>query len=91
MSDDQPFYAPSDRRSTLRRQPQPGEHLWAIQKDGHRLDCELRDYGAWDVEVQIYREREFLYGRRWPTRELALEEADDQRAEYLRKGGVLIE
>jgi hypothetical protein len=31
-----------------------------------------------------------LYGRRWPTRELALEEADDQKAEYLRKGGVLI-
>jgi hypothetical protein len=36
------------------------------------------------------REREFLYGRRWPTRALALEEADDQKAAYLCKGGVLI-
>jgi hypothetical protein len=41
--------------------------------------------------VQIYREREFLYGRRWPTSALALEEADDQKATYLRKGGILIE
>jgi hypothetical protein len=37
-----------------------------------------------------YREREFLYGRRWPTRALALKEADDQKAAYLSKGGVLI-
>jgi hypothetical protein len=41
--------------------------------------------------VQIYREREFLYGRRWPTRALALEEADQQKATYLGKGGVLLE
>jgi hypothetical protein len=39
----------------------------AIRKDGRQLDCELRDYGAWGVEVQVYREREFLYGRRWAT------------------------
>jgi hypothetical protein len=62
----------------------------SIQKDGHRLDCELSDHGDWGVEVQIYRQRQFLYGRRWPTRELALEEADDQKATYLRKGGVVI-
>jgi hypothetical protein len=42
------------------------------------------------VEVQVYREREFLYGRRWPTRALALEEADAQKAAYLRKTGALI-
>jgi hypothetical protein len=53
----------------------------AIQKDGHRLDCELRDHGAWGVEGQIYREREFLYGRRWPSRALPVEEADDQKVE----------
>jgi hypothetical protein len=29
-------------------------------------------------EVQVYREREFLYVRRWATRALALEEVDDQ-------------
>jgi hypothetical protein len=40
--------------------------------------------------MQIYREREFLYGRRWPSRALALQEADEQKAVYLRRGGVLI-
>jgi hypothetical protein len=44
-----------------------------------QLDCELRDHGAWGVDVQVYREREFLYGRRWATRALALEEADEQK------------
>jgi hypothetical protein len=28
-------------------------------------------------------------GRRWPTRALALEEADARKAAYLRKGGAL--
>jgi hypothetical protein len=45
---------------------------------------ELRDYGASGVEVQVYREREFLYGRRWATRALALEEADEQRGIFAR-------
>jgi hypothetical protein len=40
----QPFYAPDHRSAP--RQPQPGEHLWRIQKDGQQLDCELRDHGA---------------------------------------------
>jgi hypothetical protein len=35
------------------------------------------------VEVQIYCEREFLYGRRWATRAQALEEADARKAHYL--------
>jgi hypothetical protein len=51
---------------------------------------ELRDRGQWGVEVQIYREHEFLYGRHWPTRALALGQADDQRTAYLSKGGVLM-
>jgi hypothetical protein len=76
--------------SPRRRARKPREHLWAIRKDGQQLDCELRDHGEWGVEVQIYREREFLYGRRWPTRALALEEAGQQKATYLGKGGVLI-
>jgi hypothetical protein len=43
-------------------QRQPSEHLWAVRKDGRQLDCEVRDHGAWGVEVQVYRDREFLYG-----------------------------
>jgi hypothetical protein len=74
---DQSFYAPN--RTIATRQPRPGERLWAIRKDGQHLACDLRDHGPWGVEVQIYREHEFLYGRRWATRALALEEADDQK------------
>jgi hypothetical protein len=70
MSPDQPFFAPDHKSEP--RQRQPGEHLWTIRKDGQQLDCELRDHGPWGVEVQVYREREFLYGRRWATRVLAL-------------------
>jgi hypothetical protein len=66
-----PDYGPTPR------QRQPGEHLWAIRKDGQQVECELRDHGEWGVEVQVYREREFLYGRRWPTRALALAEATE--------------
>jgi hypothetical protein len=40
--------------------------------------------------VQVYRDRELLYGRRWATRALALEEADERKAQYLSEGGVLI-
>ena len=85
---DQAFYAPN--RKIAPPQPRGGEQLWAIRKDGRQLDCELRDHGEWGVEVQMYRDREFLYGRRWATRALALEEADEQKARYLREGGVLI-
>jgi hypothetical protein len=87
--DPTPFYAPNHKPAPPRPR-KPGEHLWAIRKDGQQLDCDLRDHGEWGVEVQIYREPEFLYGRRWPTRALALEEADQQKATYLRKGGVLL-
>jgi hypothetical protein len=38
----------------------------------------------------MYREGELLYGRRWASRALALEEADEQKARYLREGGVLL-
>jgi hypothetical protein len=78
---DQPFYAP-DRKPALPRQPKPGEQLWSIRTKDRQLDCELGDHGAWGVEVQVYREGQFLDGRRWPTRALALEEAEAQKAAY---------
>jgi hypothetical protein len=86
---DQSFYAPN-QKLTPPPERQPGEHLWTIRKYGRQLDCELRDHGQWGVEVQVYREREFLYGRRWPSRALAPVEADAQKTSYLSKGGVLI-
>jgi hypothetical protein len=85
---DQPFYAPN--RTIAPRQPRVAEPLWAIQKHGRQLACEFRDDGAWGVELQVYRDGELLYGRRWPTRALALEKADTWKAKYLRAGGVLL-
>jgi hypothetical protein len=85
---DPPFYAPN--RSIASRQPRAGEHLWTIRKDGRQLAWELRDEGEAGVEVQVYREGELLYRRRWATRTLALEEADARKAQYLREGGVLL-
>jgi hypothetical protein len=57
---DRPFCAPN--RTTASRQPRRGERLWTIRKDGRQLACEFRDDGATGVEVQVYRERAFLYG-----------------------------
>jgi hypothetical protein len=85
---DQPFYAPDCRTERLR--PRRGERLWTVQKAGRTLACELRDDGAWGVEVQFYREGKFLYGRRWASRALAFKEANARKALYLRGGGVLI-
>jgi|HubBroStandDraft_6_1064221.scaffolds.fasta_scaffold332678_3 hypothetical protein len=51
-------------------------------------DCELRDYGEHGFEVQLLRDVEFIYGRRWPTRVHASAEAEDgkrvtcEREEY---------
>ena len=88
MSD--PSFNALDGTTTAPRQSRPCEHLWAVRKDGRQIDCELYDRGVWGVEVQIYRELEFRYGRRWATRALALDEADQRKAQYLLEGGVLI-
>jgi hypothetical protein len=59
---DQPFYSPA--HTTAPRQPWPGELLWSIPKEGRELEAELRDHGQWGVEVQIFKDGEFLNGRR---------------------------
>ena len=84
----EPFYAPN--RKVPPPQPRIGEPLWTVEKDSRRLACELRDEGEAGVEVQVSRDGELLYGRRWATRALALAKADEQTAQYLRDGGVLI-
>jgi hypothetical protein len=84
----EPFYAPN--RKVPPPQPRIGEPLWTVEKDSRRLACELRDDGEAGVEVQVSRDGELLYGRRWATRALALAKADEQKAQYLREGGVLL-
>jgi hypothetical protein len=86
---DEPFYTPN-RKPPPPPPPRKGEPLWTIEKNGRQLACELRDDGAAGVEVQMSRDGEFLYSRRWPTRARAVEDADAQKARYLGEGGVLI-
>jgi hypothetical protein len=52
----------------------------SIQKNGRHLACELRDDGEAGVEVLMSRDGDLLYGRRYATSALALEEADEQKA-----------
>jgi len=73
------------------RQPQPGEFMWAVRKrNGTVIHCELRHHGAIGVEVQLFREGAWFYGRRWPRRADALVEVDELKAESLERGGVLL-
>ena len=85
---DEPFDATT--RTVPPPQPRAGEPLWTIQKDGRTFACEIHDDWELGVQVQVYREGEYLYGRRWATRALALAKADEQKAQYLREGGVLV-
>jgi hypothetical protein len=57
----------------------PGELLWSLRKDHRQIDCELRTHGTYGVEVQLLREREFYAGRMFPTREIALQWAEEER------------
>ena len=75
---------------TRDRKPVPGEFQWVIRKpDTTILRCELRDNGQFGVEVQVLRDGEFLFGRRFEDRAGALEESDRLRDDYLARGDTL--
>jgi hypothetical protein len=73
-------------------QPTPGELQWSVRKRNLTvIACELRDNGPTaGVEVQLLRDGEWFYGRRWPNRAAALVEVDDMKAEQLARGGTLL-
>lgn len=64
------------------RQPRPGERLWTLRKDGRVLHAELRDDRDAGAELQIFRDGEWTYGRRYLSRGIALEEAAGCRAQF---------
>jgi hypothetical protein len=72
---DEPFYAPN-RPPAPPRQPQPGERLFEFKRGHDRFLCELRDHGAYGIEAQFFQNEEFLWGRRFDTRELAVQWAE---------------
>jgi hypothetical protein len=71
------------------RQSQPVEHFWSIRKEGRQLYCQLLGHGEYGWEVQLLRNGEWFYGRRYPTLALAQAEADAIRDQYVRDGGQL--
>src|SRR5262245_42704448 len=68
---------------------QPGERLWTVRKATVTYDGELRDdekLGS-GMELQLSRNEEFIRGRRFKSRALALAEADALNAWSRRKAG----
>ena len=63
-----------------------------MRKQARSVDAKLRYYTedvGGGVEVQFFHDGDFMYGRRWPTRELAIREADEKRQELERAGWIL--
>ena len=77
MSDD-PFYAPNAKPLPA-RVSRPGEPLWSVGKDGVTWEAELRYHSEFGVEAQILRQGELVIGRRFDTRALAVQWADEER------------
>jgi hypothetical protein len=75
---DEPFYSPTYRPP--KRQPRPGELLFEFVRADHvRVRVELRDHGAYGVEVQIFHNEELFAGYRHPARALAVAWAERER------------
>jgi hypothetical protein len=65
----------------------PDRRLWRLRKLHQQVDAQLRDEGGdVGVEMRFFYNGELVYARRWPTRDLALAEAAEKRAELERDG-----
>jgi len=84
MMSDSPFYAPN--RATAPRQPTPGERLFEFLRGHDRFLCELRDHGAYRIEAQFWQNEEFVYSRRFETRALAVQWAEEERKAIAAEG-----
>lgn len=64
-----------------------GTRIWRLRKLHQQVDALLRDDGeSGGVETRFLYNGELAYLRRWPTRELALADAAEKRAELEREG-----
>ena len=69
------------------RQPKPGEHVWALHKNGKRIDCELRFHcESYGWECQCLHDGVLVYGQRFVLKAGALEEAEGQRRRLVGEG-----
>lgn len=65
------------------------QHIWSMRKDGVQVDCEIREDPD-GFRVRVFSNRTPIYVRCWPRWEVALAEAEELRAQYLRDGGIPI-
>ena len=65
------------------REPAPGEPLWVIERDGKRIECEVRDHGNVGSELQVFVNRGFRSGRLYRSRAAALAAAESLRTRML--------
>ena len=62
--------------------PAATERLFSLTCNGREIECELRDFGEWGVEVAFLSDREPFYGLRFDTRDLAIRWAEAERREW---------
>lgn len=68
--------------------PKPGERLFMLHREGHRLECELRYHGEFGVETQFLKDGELLIGRRFDTKKLAVQWAELEGEAWTREGWI---
>jgi hypothetical protein len=59
--------------------PTPGERIWTLTKGASRIDCDLRTDRVAGVEAQLFRDGEFVSGRRFGQRDQAIAHTDQHR------------
>jgi hypothetical protein len=65
----------------------PSERLWRLRKDSTWIDARVRQHaGSTDVELQFYYDGMMVFARRWPSRDAAVAEAEEQKREFQRAG-----
>ena len=66
------------------RKPRKGEPLFAMTKEGHRINCELHGHGEYGWEARFLRNGELFTGRRFDTRTQAVQWAELERNAMMR-------
>ena len=67
------------------------EPLWAVKFESQLMTCELRYHGTHGVEYRLFHNNEFVKGRGFATRELAVNAAAVVLKEFEDEGWVRFE
>ena len=83
---DEAFYSPR-HKPPPEAESSPGEPVWTLRKNAHRVDCTLKFHGeSYGWECQCLYDGELAYGRRFVVRAHAAEEAQRHRTRLLGEG-----